>query len=227
MVGTGVRPDRAPARRDPGGRAGRVRRARGGLGRLRGGRVRRGGDRARRQRLRARQRAADRALSADRGQPDGHRAAAASAGLDGPRPGSRGRAAAGRRPGVHRGLRPARRQRHGAVPGSVRRAGRRLRAAPRAGRGGRRARPAGAAGRLPGLPGQRIVRERGRQDDLVRDLAGGGQPGQHGGGGGGARHPRGGRPRRRRRPGPRPTASPGRPRSPTMSPSCPTTTCVP
>ena len=46
VVGTGVRPDRAPADGDPGRRAGCLRRARGGLGRLPGVRVRRGGDRA-------------------------------------------------------------------------------------------------------------------------------------------------------------------------------------
>ena len=51
-----------------------------------------------------------------------------------PRPGGRGRAAAGRRPGVHRGVRAAGRQRHGADRGAVRRAVRRLRAGPRAGR---------------------------------------------------------------------------------------------
>ena len=90
-----------------------------------------------------------------------------------------------------------------------------------------RARPAGAAGRLPGLPGQRIVRERGRHDDLVRDLAGGRATRP-------ARRPR--RrcppsaprpPARPPRPGPRRTASPGRRRSPTTSPSCPTATCAP
>ena len=46
VVGAGVRPDRAPADGDPGRRARRLRRARGGLGRLPGVRVRRGGDRA-------------------------------------------------------------------------------------------------------------------------------------------------------------------------------------
>ena len=112
LVGSGLRPDRAPAAGDAGRRPRRLRRARGGLGRVCGRGVRRGGDRAAGQRFRAGRRAAGRALPADGGQPDHHRAAPAAAGLGGPGTGGRGRAAAGLRSGVHRRERALRRQRH-------------------------------------------------------------------------------------------------------------------
>ena len=49
--------------------------------------------------------------------------------------------------------------------------------------------PAGQAGRVPVLPGQRLLRQRGRAHDLVRHLAGGGNRDHHRGGTGGARRP--------------------------------------
>ena len=81
---------------------------------------------------------------------------------------------------------------------------------PRATQGlGRGPGPAGQAGRVPVLPGQRLLRERGRAHDLVRHLAGGGRRDHHRGG---SRRcpPSGPRPPARpRRPAPRPSGVTG------------------